>query len=87
MAEKKPRKRKSLKVDLENKVEETIIETTKVEEVQKEKKPELPKLDPKKMYEFISNGKYPTLTKGKVWQVTGEIALIFIQRGYGELKK
>lgn len=78
MAEKKPRKRKSLKVDLENKVEQPVTSTEKVE---------LPKLDPKKMYEFVSNGTYKTLPKGKVWQVTGEIALIFLSKGYGELKK
>ena len=44
----------------------------------------LPKLDPKKIYEFVGNGE-GTLKRG-LYKVTGEAALILIEKGYGKLK-
>ena len=44
-------------------------------------------LDDDKEYEFISNGKTPHLPKGKIWKITGELAKIFLTRGFGKLKK
>ena len=82
MEEKKPRKRKSLKVTLENKSQEPKQETVEVKEAVK-----VPKLDPKGMYEFVSNGTFRTMPKGSVWKVTGESAMIFFKNGYGSLKK
>lgn len=79
MAEKKPRRKKSLNVELENKALEPQVE--------KQAEPKVPNLDPKAKYEFIANGKFPTLPKGTKWNITGETAMIFIARGYGELKK
>jgi hypothetical protein len=76
MAEKKPRKKKSLKAKLENKVEKTSEESIKT-----------PKLDEKEMYEFISNGKYPAMGEGKIWTVNGKTAMLFLERGFGKLKK
>lgn len=87
MAEKKPRRRKSLKVELENKVEEPLTESTQVEEVKEEKQTELPKLDPNAKYTFVSNGTFRTMPKGSIWTITGEVATIFLSRGYGNLKK
>ena len=45
------------------------------------------KLDPKKFYAFESNGKHRLMPKGKVVSVTGATAAIFLQQGYGKLKK
>jgi len=44
-------------------------------------------IDDKKEYEAIATGKNPTLPKGTVWKVTGEILKIFIRKGIANLKK
>lgn len=77
--EKKPKKTKALKVEIENK------ELNSVDPVV-ELVTELPKLDPKGIYEFVSNGTFKTLPLGKLWKVTGETAMIFLKKGYGKLK-
>ena len=76
--EKKPRKTKVLKSKVENK------EFAAAEEVVEQNV--IPELDNKGMYEFVANGTFRTLPKGTIWKVTGEIAKIFLQRGYGKLK-
>ena len=76
--EKKPRKTKVLKSQVENK------ELVAAEEVVEQNV--IPELDDKGMYEFVANGSFRTLPKGTVWKVTGETAKIFLERGYGKLK-
>lgn len=76
--EKKPRKKKVLTVELENKVEAQQPAEVKAEAV---------KLDPNAEYEFIGNGNFHTLPKGKVWRMKGATAEILINKGYGHLKK
>jgi hypothetical protein len=44
-------------------------------------------IDDKKEYEAIATGVNPTLPKGTVWKVTGEILKIFIRKGIANLKK
>jgi hypothetical protein len=44
-------------------------------------------LDPQKLYIFISNGNAKNLPKGNEYEITGEMALIFLQKKLGELKK
>lgn len=44
-------------------------------------------LDDDKVYEFESNGTIHHLPKGKIWKVTGELARIFLKRGFGKLIK
>jgi hypothetical protein len=83
MAEKKPRKKKSLKVELENKTEQPQMESMQVEE----NTIDVPELEPKGKYTFVSNGTFKTMPKGSVWSITGEAAMIFIKQGYGSLKK
>jgi len=76
--EKKPRKTKVLKSQVENKefaAAEKVVEQNVI-----------PELDAKGMYEFVANGTFRTLPKGTIWKVTGETATIFLQKGYGKLK-
>lgn len=44
-------------------------------------------IDDKKEYEAIATGVNPSLPKGTVWKVTGEILKIFIRKGIANLKK
>lgn len=77
--EKESQESKELKLKVENKEAKASKKSTKKSKVK------LPKLDPKKTYAFISNGK-GTLKAG-LWKVTGESALILLEKGFGELKK
>ena len=76
--EKKPRKKKVVSVELENKVDQT--------EVQNKVTIEQISLDPNKEYTFVSNGKFHALPKGSVWQMLGSKAEVLINKGYGKLK-
>lgn len=52
----------------------------------KEQKIEIPlDLNPKSNYDFKFNEKAPKELVGKIENVTGELALIFIKKGYGVL--
>lgn len=52
----------------------------------KEQKIEIPlDLNPKSNYDFKFNEKAPKELVGKTENVTGELALIFIKKGYGVL--
>jgi hypothetical protein len=44
-------------------------------------------IDDKREYEAIATGVNPSLPKGTVWKVTGEILKIFIRKGIANLKK
>jgi hypothetical protein len=76
--EKKPRKKKVLTVELENKVEAIQQDEVQTEAV---------KLEANTEYEFVGNGNFHTLPKGKVWRMKGATAEILINKGYGHLKK
>lgn len=77
--EKKPRKKKVATVELENKVEVQHVEETP------QAKPEA--LNPEQEYEFVGNGTFHTLPKGRVWRMKGATAQILINKGYGHIKK
>tara|TARA_R110000751_G_scaffold73709_2_gene149077 strand:+ start:949 stop:1191 length:243 start_codon:yes stop_codon:yes gene_type:complete len=53
------------------------------------KKPEKKsvQLDKKKRYTFVSNGSSKNMPKGSTWDVSGEVAQIFIKQGYGTIKE
>lgn len=70
--EKKPRKKKVVNVELENKIEAPTVEVVS--------------LDPKKEYTFISNGTFPGLAKGQVWKMLGSKAEALVKKGYGKIK-
>lgn len=70
--EKKPRKKKVAKVELENKIETPAVEVVS--------------LDPNKEYTFVSNGVFPGLAKGQVWKMLGSKAENLINKGYGKIK-
>lgn len=38
-------------------------------------------------YEFVSNGNNPTMKRGGIWRVTGELLKILIKKGFGNIKK
>lgn len=44
-------------------------------------------IDDKKVYEFESNGTVARLPKGMVYKVSGAILKLFLQKGFGKLKK
>lgn len=44
-------------------------------------------VDDKKEYEIIATGLNPTMPKGTIWKVTGELLKIFVRKGIGKLKK
>jgi hypothetical protein len=77
--ENKPQENKELKFKVENKEAKASKKTTRKSKVK------LPNLDPKKTYQFVSNGKGNL--KSGLWNVTGEMALILLENGFGELKK
>jgi ribosome-associated translation inhibitor RaiA len=43
-------------------------------------------IDDKKEYEAIATGVNPTMPKGTIWRVTGELLKIFIRKGIANLK-
>jgi len=44
-------------------------------------------VDDKKEYEVIATGLNPTMPKGTIWKVTGELLKIFVRKGIAKLKK
>lgn len=44
-------------------------------------------VDDKQYYEFVSNGENPTMKRGGIWRVTGELLKILIKKGFGNIKK
>lgn len=56
----------------------------KIEKAEVENKQEKVLLDNKGLYNFESNGTSPYLQKGII-EVTGELAEIFISKGYGKI--
>lgn len=44
-------------------------------------------VDDKKEYEVIATGTNPTMPKGSIWRVTGELVKIFMRKGIAKLKK
>jgi len=44
-------------------------------------------VDEKQYYDFVSNGENPSMKRGKIWKVTGELLKILIKKGFGNLKK
>lgn len=71
--EKKPKSNKSLKEKIDNK---SI-----------EKKDHSIEIDLNKNYVFISNGKFALMPKGSEHEVSGEMALNFLNKGLGEIKQ
>jgi hypothetical protein len=45
----------------------------------------IPEIDPAKLYRFRSNGKNKIMPKDAEYELTGEIALILIKKGLGDL--
>jgi hypothetical protein len=43
-------------------------------------------IDDKKEYEAIATGVNPTMPKGTIWRVTGELLKIFIRKGIANMK-
>lgn len=43
-------------------------------------------IDDKKEYEAIATGVNPTMPKGTIWRVTGELLKIFMRKGIANLK-
>jgi len=43
-------------------------------------------IDDKKEYEAVATGINPTMPKGTIWRVTGELLRIFIKKGIANLK-
>ena len=43
-------------------------------------------IDDKKEYEAVATGINPTMPKGTVWKITGELLKIFIRKGIANLK-
>lgn len=41
----------------------------------------------KDYYEFVSNGINPSMKRGGIWRVTGELLKILIKKGFGNIKK
>lgn len=80
---KKADKKKVLSSDqVENKAKKSV----KKKEKKAENKQEM-KFDHSKRYQFISNGTAKNLPKGSQWDITGEVAEIFISQGYGTIKE
>lgn len=76
-------KKKILSSDkMENKAKET-----KKQKVEKAESKQKMKFDHSKRYQFISNGSAKRLPKGSTWDITGEVAEIFISKGYGSIKE
>jgi len=44
-------------------------------------------VDDKQYYDFVSNGENPSMQRGKIWRVTGELLKILIKKGFGNIKK
>ena len=44
-------------------------------------------VDDKQYYVFVSNGENPTMKRGVIWRVTGELLKILIKKGFGNIKK
>lgn len=44
-------------------------------------------LIPRKQYAFVSNGKGPNMPKDKTFNVSGQVAQILFDKGYGEIKR
>ena len=76
--EKKPRKKKVVNVELENKIEAPQVEAVDTVEAVS--------LDPNKEYTFVSNGNFPGLAKGQVWKMLGSKAENLVNKGYGKIK-
>lgn len=55
-------------------------------EVKKPEKKSI-KFDKKKRYTFVSNGSSNKMVKGSIWDISGEVAEIFIKQGYGTIKE
>lgn len=55
-------------------------------EVKKPKKKSV-KFDKSKRYTFVSNGSSKNMVKGSIWDISGEVAEIFIKQGYGTIKE
>lgn len=53
----------------------------------KAEKKQKAKFDHAKRYQFVSNGTAKHLPKGTKWDITGEVAEIFVNQGYGEVKE
>lgn len=98
--EKKPRKKKELKVkidtkhidvdfsrDADGKVELNIDTPTIDAHYTKDEEghKELRIVDGRE-YEFVSNGKSPHMPKGTIWKITGELLRNFIKKGLGKHK-
>lgn len=43
-------------------------------------------IDDKKEYEAVATGVNPTMPKGTIWRVTGELLKIFIRKGIANMK-
>lgn len=43
--------------------------------------------DHSKVYEFVSNGTFHTMPKGKVYTILGNTAETFVNAGYGKIKE
>jgi hypothetical protein len=99
--EKKPRKRKSLNIEIDTKnVDVSIkrdldgnttvdVDTPKVDIHASKNSDEFVldiEIDDQKEYEFVANGKYAHMPKGTVWKITGEILRLFLKKGIGRLK-
>jgi hypothetical protein len=44
-------------------------------------------IDDKKEYEAIATGVNPTMPRGTIWKVTGELLKIFIRKGIANIKQ
>ena len=99
--EKKPRKKKELKVKIDTK--NVDIEYTRTADGEVDLKVDTPIVDAHYTkdkdgnkdleivndaeYEFESNGTSPHMPKGSKWKVTGEILKNFLSKGLGKLIK
>lgn len=100
--EKKPRKRKTLNIEIDTKnVDVSIKRDTEGNTTVDVDTPRVDihasktaegfnldlEIDDKKEYEFVANGKYEHMPKGTIWRITGEMLRIFLGKGIGKLKK
>lgn len=99
--EKKPRKKKELKVKIDTKhvdvdftrgadgEVELNIDTPIVDAhytKDKDGNKELDVIVDGAEYEFVSNGNSPHMPKGTVWKITGELLRNFLKKGLGKRK-
>lgn len=61
--------------------------TSKKEEIKPKTSPRKQKIELKKSakYQFKANSKAPYMLDGKVYEVTGEVAEILLEKNYGKL--